>query len=160
MNISQQSTPGMKKIAEMIDKVGAGMLTTIGAEGKMSSRPMLPVCIDENGYIWFFTRKSSRKLRQLGYVNVAFSQPDEAIYVSMSGRAALVEDPGSVERLWSPLVKPWLPEGRADAELALLRVDADCAEYWDGTENRMVRFVAGPRQGGRRVEWLPHVGGG
>jgi general stress protein 26 len=153
MNISQQNTPGMTKIAEMIDKVGAGMLTTITSEGKMSSRPMLPVGMDEDGYLWFVTRKSSRKLRQLGHVNVAFSQPDEATYVSMSGRAALVEDARQAGKFWTPLLKPWLPEGREDAELALIRVDSDCAEYWDGTENRMVRFVASPREAGRRVQW-------
>lgn len=155
MHITQQKTQGMQKIAELIERIGAGMFTTVSDAGRMASRPMVPAGVDGNGYLWFFTRRSSRKATQMGHVNVSFSQPEEALYVSMSGRTSLVDDAARAHELWSPLVKPWLPGGLEDSELALIRVDCDCAEYWDGAENRMVRFEARPAKDERPIEWVP-----
>lgn len=154
MHIAQQKTQGMQTIAGLIERIGAGMFTTVSDAGRMASRPMVPAGVDGNGCLWFFTQRSSRKVRQLGHANVSFSQPEEALYVSMSGRTALIDDAQRAHQLWSPLVKPWLPGGLEDSELALIRVDCDCAEYWDGAKNRMVRFEARPAAAGGAVDWV------
>ncbi|MET0311328.1 MAG: pyridoxamine 5'-phosphate oxidase family protein, partial [Burkholderiaceae bacterium] len=101
MHIARQPTPGLQKIAELIDRIGAGMFTTVSDEGRMASRPMVPAGIDREGHLWFFTQRSSRKVSRLGQVNVSFSQPEEAMYVSMSGRTCLVDDAARAKELWS-----------------------------------------------------------
>ncbi len=46
-----------------------------------------------------------------------------------------------MEQLWSPFVKAWFPEGLDDPRLALLKVTADSAEYWNAPSSRVVRLV-------------------
>ena len=39
-----------------------------------------------------------------------------------------------IDRLWNPFVAAWYEDGKDDPQLALLRLDAECAEIWlDGS---------------------------
>lgn len=140
MKKSPQLNPGMDKVASLIDSIGAGMLTTPDEQGLLSSRPMMPLEMDVNGSLWFFTRPSGTKEAAGGHLNLSFAQPSDATYVSITGRSTLVYDRARIEELWSPMAKPWFPEGKDDPHLALLRVDVDTAEYWDSSSSRMVRL--------------------
>ena len=142
MKTSPQTSEGMQKIVELIGDIGPGMLTTPDAHGVLTSRPMMPLEIDANGSIWFFTKPTPDKEAPAGQVNLAFADPADAKYVSISGSSTLIYDRAKVEELWSPAAKPWFPQGKEDPTLALLRVDVDDAEYWDSNSSRMVRMLA------------------
>ncbi|MEJ7595469.1 MAG: pyridoxamine 5'-phosphate oxidase family protein [Planctomycetaceae bacterium] len=53
----------------------------------------------------------------------------ESIYVSLSGRATLVQDRQLIEELWHEDLRVWFPEGVNDPLLSLLRVDVDKWAY-------------------------------
>jgi general stress protein 26 len=142
MKKSPQLNPGMDKVASLIDSIGAGMLTTPDLQGVLTSRPMMPLEIDATGSIWFFTRPSGQKEADGGHLNLSFAKPADATYVSITGSSTLVYDRARIDELWSPMAKPWFPEGKDDPHLALLRVDVDSAEYWDSNSSRMVRLWA------------------
>lgn len=141
MQRNAQNTEGMEKVAELIDEIGVGMLTWVDDAGALTSRPMMPLEMDEDGAIWFFIRSSTAHLDAEGRVNLAFAQPDRAAYVSVSGRAALVHDHDRIDRLWTALALPWFPEGKDDPLLTLLRVDVDDAEFWDASSSTMIRMA-------------------
>ena len=74
-------------------------------------------------------------------------EPDEqgggvTVVDAAGGSATLVHDRAKIDELWTPMVKPWFPEGKDDPKLTLLRVDIDDAEYWDSNSSRMVRALA------------------
>ena len=77
-------------------------------------------------------------------VNIAFVQPDEAAYVSISGLAHVVHDRSRIDALWSPVIGLWFAQGKHDPELALLRVDITQADYWDASAAAMVNLLGGP----------------
>ncbi len=125
---------GLEKIAELIKDTQIAMLTTITPEGWMRSRPMGTQRKSFDGNLWFFTHASEGKVREIEHeprVNVSFSNPDDNQYVSLAGRASLVNDRAKMEELWQKPLETWFPKGLDDPDLALLKVEVEHAEYWD-----------------------------
>ena len=60
-------------------------------------------------------------------------------YVSLSGHGEVDADRERIKRLWTPLARPWFPEGPESSNLALLKFVPDVADYWDGPSSQMVR---------------------
>jgi general stress protein 26 len=72
-------------------------------------------------------------------VNLAFVDPAEGTYVSLSGRGEMVTDRAHIHRLWTAFAKPWFPEGPDSPNLGLIRFVPDAADYWDAPDSKMVR---------------------
>ena len=51
------------------------------------------------------------------------------------------EDRIRIQQLWTAAAKPWFPEGPTSANLALLKITPDAADYWDAPYSTMVRAV-------------------
>ena len=143
MKIQTQLNEELRQLATMIEPMSVAMLTTAnGNGGELASRPMSPLAMDASGAIWFFTDLRSAKVEHLRVVNLAFSDEAEARYVSVSGRGEIETDRARIERLWTPVAKPWFPEGSGSTNLALLKVVPDSVEYWDAPNSKMVRMFA------------------
>ncbi|MBC7929680.1 MAG: pyridoxamine 5'-phosphate oxidase family protein [Rubrivivax sp.] len=134
----------IKKLAEMVKEIDFAMLTTVEPDGTLRSRPMSTQKIEFDGDLWFFTNASTPKVDDIGHeqnVNVSYARPEEQQYVSVSGKAQLVRDRAKIEELWNPAYKAWFPEGLDDPDLALLKVVAEKAEYWDGNSSVVAHLV-------------------
>jgi general stress protein 26 len=141
-----QATHGqLKDLREKIKDVRFGMFTTLDPDGKLSSRPMTSQQVDDQGQIWFFTSDVSDFVRHLPEhprVNVSFSDPEDSLYVSISGNAELTRDRAKIDELWNPLAAAWFDGGKDDPHLALIRVHIDSAEYWDTHSSKMTQLYA------------------
>jgi general stress protein 26 len=134
-----------RKLRRLIKGIDVAMLTTVSHAGMLRSRPMAVIDIEADGQIWFFTRSGSEKtdeVRDNQRVNLSFADDRSGRYVSVSGTAAIVHDVDRIRELWSKKLKAWFPLGKKDPELALLRVDVEAAEYWDGQTVRLVPLSA------------------
>ncbi|MGV3559133.1 pyridoxamine 5'-phosphate oxidase family protein [Larkinella arboricola] len=143
METKEQQNTEMARVSKLIEGIRIGMLTTQDGNGNLVSRPMAVMQLDENGDLWFLTKENSPKTDQINdnyKVNVAFADVADASYVSVSGTAQELHDRAKIEELWSPMAKPWFPDGKDDPQLAILKVHIDTAEYWDSTSSRMVRL--------------------
>ena len=145
--MSDQTTRAerIRKLAELIKDTEFAMLTTVDADGSLRSRPMALQQREFDGDLWFFTKASTPKVDEVEReeeVNLSFARPDKQHYVSVSGKARVVRDRARIEELWSPELRAWFPEGSDDPDLALLRVRAERAEYWDGRSS-VVSHVIG-----------------
>jgi general stress protein 26 len=130
------------KIAGFIDGAGTGMLTTIGTDGTMASRPMMPLNMDGEGSIWFFTKRNSHdKEAPVNQLNLTFTDEGNGKFVSLSGSSTLLHDQTKIDAWWSPMMKTWFPEGPHDPSLALLRVEVQGGEYWSSSSSAVVRFT-------------------
>ena len=145
----QSHEDDLQKLRGLVKDIDFCMLTTVVENGHLHSRPMSSNGdIDSNGSLWFFTNASSHKVNQiekLPKVNVSFADPDNQRYVSISGSAQLVRDRNKIDELWKPELKMWFPNGKDDADVALLRVSPDKAEYWDSpasTIGYVLNFVS------------------
>jgi general stress protein 26 len=132
------------KIAGLIKGVKFAMLTTRHPDGTLHSRPMATQEVKFDGDLWFFTGYGTEKVQELKQspeVNVSFAQPDDNVYVSVSGQAEVVRDPQKIKELWNPIYKAWFPKGLDDPDLCLLKVSATQGEYWDSPSSKMVQLV-------------------
>ena len=97
---------------------------------------------DEEGtaLYFFISRKSevAACVANDAHVNVAYAHPGDDRYVSVSGKASIVEDQARKDHLFTPFAKAWFPAGATDPDLALLQVDIGHAEYWDVKESKMM----------------------
>jgi general stress protein 26 len=131
------------KLKELIEDIDFAMLTTING-GQLRSRPMSTQKFELDGDIWFFTSDQTHKVDEIekdNRVNVAYSEPKDNVYISVSGRARLVKDKAKIEELWNPILKAWFPKGLDDPTLALLQISVEEAEYWDSPNSKIVQLV-------------------
>jgi general stress protein 26 len=131
-----ERTRCLEKIGDLIGDVRIAMLTTTRRDGRLVSRPLRTIETAKpfNGELWFIVRGSSHKADEIDadpHVNLAYSSPERNTYVSVSGRARIVDSRAKVAELWSPAMELYF-DGPSDRDLVLLRVDVDGAEYWDG----------------------------
>ena len=136
----------IRKLSSLIKDIGVAMLTTVAPDGGLRSRPMAAQGGGfENGEVWFFTADNSGKVSEIEAeheVNLAYAEPKDQRYVSLSGRARVIRDTERARRLWTPELKAWFPGGPEDKHLALLRVRVHSAEYWDAPSGKMASLLA------------------
>lgn len=131
---------------DLIKDIKFGMLTHRHADGELHSHPLTTQnkAMDEGATLYFFISRSSEIATQVAHddqVNVSYTDPGKDSYVSVAGRALIVEDMGKKEALWSSMAKAWFPGGPTDPDLALLQVHISHAEYWNVKESKMVEVV-------------------
>ncbi len=142
MKTEPQTRAELALLSKLIEPMAVAMLTNIDADGTLMSRPMAPLLMDSHGAVWFFTDLRSAKVERLRVANLSFTDADRATYVSLSGRGEIHNEREHIEQLWTPLAKPWFPEGPESNHLALLKFVPETAEYWDAPHNKMVRVLA------------------
>lgn len=142
MKIEPQNGTELIELAKRVEGIDIVMMTTLSADDALVSRPMSPIEMDANGAMWFFTDLRSEKIEHLRVVNVAFSDEDNATYVSISGRGEIHAEEAHIKKLWTPFARPWFPDGPESTNIALLKFVPETAEYWDAPSSRMVRMFA------------------
>jgi len=134
------------KLKELLKDIDFCMLTTVNDTGDLHSRPMsLNREIDDEGNLWFFTSSKSLKIHEIEKspkVNASFANTEDSKYVSVSGTAKLVTDRAKFKELWKPILKAWFPDGPEQADLALLKVHLEQAEFWDGPSSTVAQALS------------------
>lgn len=134
---------GAKKLYELIKDVRVAMMTSVEPDGSLHSRPMYSHKIDESGDIWFFSRARTPKVAELeqdAQVNLAYADPSNENYVSVSGVAEIVRDRAKITEYWSEGLRTWFPKGQDDPDIALLRIHPSGGEYWDSPSRTVMHL--------------------
>jgi general stress protein 26 len=146
-------TDHVQQLARLIDGEKFAMLTTRTPEGTFMSRPMALQEVEFDGDLWFFSGRDTRKTGHVAadpQVSVTVSSAD--VWVSLSGRATVVDDLAKKRELWNAGIEAWFPDGRDKDSVVLLHVESDSAEYWDTPGGRVttaISFVKGKLTGKR-----------
>jgi len=133
-----------ERLYALIKDIKVAMLTTVGEDGALISRPMMTQETEFDGTFWFFTSDESPKAKELhrsSKVNLTFSATQNYRFVSVSGDAEVVHDRDKAQELWKPAYKAWFPGGLDDPHLALLKVTVHSAQYWDSPSNPVVQLI-------------------
>ncbi len=125
-------------VTELIKDAKIAMLTTVGANGALVSRPMGVQDVDFDGDLWFFADADSHKVHEIEQgspANAAFS--DSTAWVSVSGPAEVVRDLDKIRELWGPTADAWFPDGPETPGVVLIAVRGESAEYWHASGGRL-----------------------
>jgi len=129
-----------EKIKELIGDNRIGIFVTQN-DGKLFSRPIAHVDVDNENNVWFFTDIESGKIDEIinnEQVNFSFANHSDNSYVSMSGAAEIINDPSLIDKKWTFFMKAWFPEGKEAKRLTLIKVIPDSVQYWDGSSSKIV----------------------
>lgn len=144
MQIAIQPNAEMAQLGAQIADMTVAMLNHLDARGALHSRPIAPVALDAQGALWFFTDLGTARVEYLRVISLSFSDPQRAIYVSISARGEIQTDRAQIDRMWSPRIVPWFPAGPVSTDVALLRVVPTAAEVWDALYHRMSPLLVAP----------------
>jgi len=142
----KDSSEGRELLWKLVKDIKFAMFTTRhGSNGHLHARPMTTqnTSLDADGSLWFFMSKKSDPVDDLKadpIVNLVYADPGEDTWVSVSGTAAMIEDPAKKKQLWSKMTEAWFPGGPADPDLALVQVQIVHANYWDVKESKLVQL--------------------
>ena len=145
------------KLVELTKDSRFVMLTTTDADGQLVSRPMSRQDVDIDGDLWFIATRDSRKVEHIRAnptVNVTVTS--QSSWVSISGRAEVVDDLEKLKEYWSTFAEAWIPEGPEDPNAILIHVDAETAEYWDNPGGRVSSIISLVKS---KVTGQPYDGG-
>ena len=131
--MAQQATE--QEYEEVLGEFETAVLTTRGPDGHYHARPMAVQGQEAGEAIWLATSRDSEKCRDIAHdpqVALSFHEGAHgADYLSVSGRAELVDDRAKVRELWDAGWKPWFPDGPDQADLVLIKVVPEHVEYVD-----------------------------
>lgn len=128
------------KIWDIIETIDICMLTT-STGGSLRARPMSSHAERKTHNIFFLTDASGAKdeeLRQDPRACLAFSEPKNNTYLSVSGRADVVRDTAKIKELWDKDAEAFWPNGPEDPNIRLVRFQPEMAEFWDGPSSTIV----------------------
>ncbi|EWG12888.1 pyridoxamine 5'-phosphate oxidase family protein [Cytobacillus firmus] len=120
----------IETLRELIKDIDTAMLTTVTEEG-LVSRPMKTQEVEFDGDLWFFTKKETAKYEEILHdqdVNVSYAGKS---YVSVRGKAEIVEDLEKKKALWSKAYEEIMQTSYDDPNVVLIKVKAEAAEYWE-----------------------------
>lgn len=122
------------KVQELVKDIKFAMMTTRTLEDHLHSCPMTTSETSIGAKeIWFIGDKTTETVKDIeknAQVNLAYVSQDAKNYVSINGKAELVEDEEKLNELWSPIYSAFYEQGKEDPNLQLIKVVPHGAEYW------------------------------
>lgn len=131
------------KIAELTRGIKFAMVTFVNHEGHLHAAPMTTQDEDFNGTVWFIGSKDSDLVRSIpgnAQVNLGYSDTAGHNYVSINGKAELVNDNAKLDELWSDGYNAFFEQGKEDPNVQLIKVVGNGAQYWEGS-GRVVSMI-------------------
>ena len=139
-----QNQEAIKKIQELVDAANVCLFATDLSHVPMSVRPMSTSKVDEEGNLWFFSKKDSDKNEHIledDQVQLLYSNNGSSEYLSLYGHAEIIRDSAKIEELWTPIAKAWFPEGKEDPSITLLKVTPKEGHYWDTKNGKVISLI-------------------
>ena len=129
-----QGREAISHIAGLLKSLDICHFATRGENGQLHARPMSNNGkVEWDGDSWFFAPKDGRLVSEIerdpSVVN-AYRNGDGYTFVSVSGSASIETDAELKKRFWLDELGRWFPNGPEDPNVALIRVQAEHAEWW------------------------------
>jgi len=137
------------KIKELAENADVCLFTTTLTKLPLTTRPMSTRSVDDDGSIWFFSRRDSNKNREIAIdnrVQLFYSNFSRSEYLSLYGKATILSDKHKAKELWSAIAKTWFNKGYDDPDLTLIKIEPEDGYYWDTKDGKVIsllKMVAG-----------------
>lgn len=126
------SNDDVDRVWTLMKKIGFCMLSTHDGED-IRARPMAAYVERDEHAIYFLTDAASHKDEEIErnpHVGLAFADAGDEKYVSVTGRAAILNDRQKIKGLWSTPAKAWW-DNPDDPSIRVLKITPKDAQYWD-----------------------------
>ncbi len=132
----------LSKIREMVEEAKTCFFcTNISTGVPMSVRPMTVLEVDDEGYLWFMTSRSTNKddeIEKDPFVHILMQSGKRSGFMNLYGLTEETQNQNKINELWNPALQIWF-KGKQDPNIVLLRVEILSGHYWD---NKSIAPVA------------------
>jgi general stress protein 26 len=129
------TTADIDRVWTLINEIPVAMVVTHRGQGAhMRARPMAMRSAREEGAIYFLTDVDAPKaeeVRRDETICLALADNKSQKYVSITGRAEIIDDRDRINEIWSIYDKAFWPD-KNDPRIRILRVTPESAEFWEG----------------------------
>ena len=126
----------------LMDRFDHLMLTTRTPDGAMRSRPMAIAKRRADGVIYLVTGLDTGKIEEIvASPQICATMQGHQRFLSISGKAEIIQDQALLEEIWEPAWSLWFPQGFDDPAVALIKLSPTNGEYWDWSLEQKLRFV-------------------
>lgn len=132
-----------QKIKELAEKASTCLFITNLTQLPLSDRPMSTLKVDEDGYIWFFSKNDSEKNEDIlmdNRVQLFYANPASSEFLSVYGTAKVIKDVQKTEELWNAFAKVYF-EGKDDPTLTIIKVSPQEGHYWDNKNGKVIQLL-------------------
>ncbi len=131
------------KVRDLLQSFDTAMLVTQASDQPHHARPMALAHVDDDCDVWFFTGQSSLKVNEIEHDErvLIVCQDEHSRYLTVTGRAQLIQDPKKAHDFWKESFAVWFPQGVNDPNLFLIHVHSEHAEYWDTQGAKGVKYL-------------------
>ncbi len=134
-------TAAIDKFKELVDHQRICMFLTETPNWTEASGPMSTQKVCDQGNFWFLSARSSQKNKAIATdprVRLLYANTSANEYLSVAGKAEIIDDMAKKKELWNPIAKAWFPDGVDDKELTVVKVKPDQGHYWDTKSGKLV----------------------
>ena len=131
----------LKDISEKMRDIDFAVLSTRTEGGSLAGRPMSNNRqVDYDGDSYFFTCEDTRTvgdIRRDPNVGLTYQAKSgmlnmKPFFITVEGRAELIQDKGRFAEHWTKDLDAWFKDGIDTPGLTLVKVQAQRLHYWDG----------------------------
>jgi general stress protein 26 len=131
----------LEQVAEKMRDIDFAVLSTRTESGAVAGRPMSNNRqVDYDGDSFFFTLGETRTVADIKRdpnVGLAYQAKSgmlgmKPFFITVEGRAELIEDKSEFAAHWTKDLDRWFEQGVDTPGLVLIKVSAERLHYWDG----------------------------
>lgn len=142
----------VSRVWSLIEDISIAMVVTRATGQTMRARPMAARADQAANAIYFLTDAEAAKddeVRRDENVCLSFVDTNKQKYLSVTGRAEILNDRDKIKRFWSVFDKVFWSDAD-DPAIRLLKVQPEQAEYWEraGIVATAVKMIAAKVAGG------------
>jgi general stress protein 26 len=123
----------LKIAREIIAKVPMCFAITVDQNGEANARVVQTAQLSDQWTVRYTTDRRSRKVREIersGKMTLAYQFDPANEYVTLIGRATIIDDPEIKNAIWQPSRFRWYPGGPNDPNVVLIDFVTDRIELW------------------------------
>lgn len=129
------STDRLLRLArETIDAVPTCIAITIDKNGDANARVVNPSKLTDEWTLRFMTDRRTRKFGEIARtrrMTLVYYHEAGGAYVTLVGRAKIIDDVGVKQAVWRPASFKWHPGGPTDPNVVLVEFAAERIETWN-----------------------------
>ena len=146
----------IEEIAEKMRDIDFAILSTRTDNGAVAARPMSNNReVDFDGDSYFFTLEETRTVGDirrdanvgLGYQAKSGMLGMKPFFITVEGRAELIQDKARFAEHWTKDLDRWFERGVDTPGLVLIKVAAERLHYWDGYDEGELKLKERAVQG-------------
>ena len=118
---------------KLINELTFCVAATQGEGGETNARVVQPLPLQDDWTVNVITNRRCRKVRDIersGRLTLLYQHDADKSYVSLVGRAVIIEDVELKRSIWNPGYDRWNPLGPEDPHTVFARLTTDRIELW------------------------------